>query len=178
MIVCFTGKPGVGKTTLAVWKAYKWAKKYGLDVYSNMRSLKYDDVKVHYISIRDLPLVARGIILLDEANYIFNSRFWDRIDADTIRHWQMHRKRGIDIVLTSHSLRRIDKILRELVQVEYRVVKSIFGYWVRVIDLDYDNDKGMLVFYPKWLVKKAWSWFDTYEEIELERGIKKVHARG
>jgi hypothetical protein len=167
MIVCFTGKPGAGKTSVAVYKVWKWAKKEGLVVFSNMNTLKYPDVEVRYISVKDLPRIRRGIVLLDEANYIFNSRFWDRIDADIIRHWQMHRKRTIDIVLTSHSLKRIDKILRELVQYEYRVRKGMFGFWVYSYDLDIEDSKPLVMYYPRWVIKRAWSWFDTHEEIEV-----------
>ncbi|MDM7320297.1 MAG: zonular occludens toxin domain-containing protein [Fervidobacterium sp.] len=166
MIIAVTGKPGAGKTTFAVYHAIKMANKTNRKLYVNMKSFKCDEVEYEYISVANLPRVREGIVLLDEANYIFNSRFWDRISADTIRMWQMHRKKGIDIILTTHSLKRVDKILRELVQYEYRIVKFPMFYIVRVIDLDIERDKGVLKLYPARVVNKAWKYFDTLEEIK------------
>jgi len=166
MIIAVTGKPGAGKTTFGVYYALKLCKKSNRKLYVNMKSFNCDVVEYEYISVRDLPRVREGVILLDEANYIFNSRFWDRISPDVIRMWQMHRKKGIDIILTTHSLRRVDKILRELVQYEYRVVRFPVLYVIRVFDMDIERDKGSLRIYLARYVNKVWKYFDSLEEIE------------
>jgi zona occludens toxin (predicted ATPase) len=165
MIIAVTGKPGAGKTTFAVHYAVKLCRKSNRKLYVNMKSFSCSEIESEYVSVHDLPYVRKGVILLDEANYLFNSRFWDKISPDMIRLWQMHRKKGTDIILTTHSLKRLDKILRELVQYEYRVVKFPGLYFIRIFDLDLERDKGSLRIYPAKYINKAWSYFDTFEEI-------------
>jgi Cdc6-like AAA superfamily ATPase len=166
VIIAVTGKPGAGKTTFAVHYVLKLCKKTSRKLYVNMKSFSCSEIESEYVSVRDLPRLRSGVILLDEANYVFNSRFWDKISPDTIRMWQMHRKKGVDIILTTHSLKRLDKILRELVQYEYRVVKFPGLYFVRVFDLDVEKDRGSFRIYPARYINKAWKYFDTFEEIE------------
>jgi len=119
MVIAFTGKPGSGKTLSAVRYIYKDKRE---NVYTNVK-LEIPEKKIVQIlpsNVQDLKQLRDGIVFIDEANFVFSSRFWSRIPKDLIQFWAMHRKRGVDLMLTSHSLKRIEIILRELVSYEVR----------------------------------------------------------
>jgi hypothetical protein len=103
MVIVFTGKPGAGKTLSAVRYIFKDRRK---TVFTNVK-LQIPDKNIIQISPSNLSVLKKlrdGIVFVDEANFVFSSRFWTRIPKDIIRFWAMHRKCGVDLILTSHSL--------------------------------------------------------------------------
>lgn len=68
----------------------------------------------------------KGTILCDELQRYFNARRWDALSEDTELKLQQHGKDDLDIYGTTQYYTRIDKALRELVEVWYDV-KTVIG---------------------------------------------------
>ena len=160
MVIAYTGKPGSGKTLSAVRYIVKDHRK---TIYTNVKLEipNKDIIRVVPSNLQDLKKLKDGIVFIDEANFVFSSRFWSRIPKDLIQFWAMHRKRGVDLILTSHSLKRIDIILRELVSYEVRcktVGAFIMNNWY---DVDYgEKIKTSIFFGPRY-----YKYYDTYEMV-------------
>lgn len=60
-----------------------------------------------------------GLLLLDEAQLIFNSRDW-RGNFSWIEFFTQHRKLGWNVLLISHSIDMIDSQIRHLIEYESR----------------------------------------------------------
>ncbi len=160
MVLAYTGKPGSGKTLSAVRYIYKDHRK---TIYTNVQ-LEIPDKNIVQISpsnVQDLKKLKDGIVFIDEANFVFSSRFWSRIPKDLIQFWAMHRKRGVDLILTSHSLKRIDIILRELVSYEVRCKTLgvfIVNNWY---DVDYAEKSKTSIFWGR----RYYKYYDTFEMV-------------
>ncbi len=158
MVIAYTGKPGSGKTLSAVRYIYKDHRK---TVFTNVK-LEIPNKNIVQIlpsNVEDLKRLRDGIVFIDEANFVFSSRFWNRIPKDLIQFWAMHRKRGVDLILTSHSLKRIDIILRELVSYEVRC--KTLG--VFIINNWYDVDYGDKVKTSIFWGCRFYKYYDTFE---------------
>lgn len=158
MVLSFTGKPGAGKTLSAVRYIVKDRRE---TVFTNVK-LEIPNKNIVQISpsnLQDLKKLKDGIVFIDEANFVFSSRFWSRIPKDLIQFWAMHRKRGVDLILTSHSLKRIDVILRELVSYEIRC--KTLGVFVvnNWYDVDYSDKVKTSVFFGG----RYYKYYDTFE---------------
>lgn len=60
-----------------------------------------------------------GLLIIDEAQLIFNSRKWDK-NFPWIEFFTQHRKLGWNVILIAHSLEMIDSQIRPLVEYESR----------------------------------------------------------
>lgn len=60
-----------------------------------------------------------GLLLLDEAQLVFNSRKWDK-NFDWIQFFTQHRKLGWNVILIAHSIEMIDSQIRPLAEYESR----------------------------------------------------------
>ena len=160
MVIAFTGKPGSGKTLSAVRYILKDKRK---TVYTNVK-LEIPGKNVIQIlpsNVQELKKLHDGIVFIDEANFVFSSRFWSRIPKDLIAFWGMHRKRGVDLVITSHSLKRVDVILRELVSYDIHC-RMIGAFCVNSwYDVDYNDKVKSVVFYAR----KYYRYYDTLEMV-------------
>lgn len=160
MVIAFTGKPGSGKTLSAV--RYICKDHRGV-VYTNIK-LQIPNKSVIQISpnnVQDLKKLHDGIVFIDEANFVFSSRFWSKISKDLIAFWGMHRKRGVDLVITSHSLKRVDVILRDLVSYDIHC-RMIGAFCVNSwYDVDYNDKVKSVVFYAR----KYYRYYDTFEVV-------------
>ena len=158
MVIAYTGKPGSGKTLSGVRYICKDKRK---TIYTNVK-LEIPEKNIIQISpsnLQDLKKLRDGIVFIDEANFVFSSRFWSRIPKDLIQFWAMHRKRGVDFILTSHSLKRIDVILRELVSYEVRCkTRGLF-----IINNWYDVDYGDKVKTSIFCGRRYYKYYDTLE---------------
>ncbi len=160
MVIAYTGKPGAGKTLSAVRYIVKDRRQ---TVFSNVK-LEIPNKNIVEIlpsNVQDLKRLRDGIVFIDEANFVFSSRFWSRIPRDLIQFWAMHRKRGVDLILTSHSLKRIDIILRELVSYEIRCKTLLNG--VFVVNNWYDVDYGDKVKTSVFFGARFYKYYDTFE---------------
>lgn len=161
MITAVEGRPGMGKSVYLVSLIHKYLKN-GYAVYTNINIPAYDNgvvpryhyfesfddlVGVRLVDLLDSDSTCKGIkIVLDEMQVYLSSRNWDKLDQKFQLLLQQHRKRGIDIVGATQSIKRADVVFRELVQVFYRIRKIVsfrlFGYgfgWFYLREFDPDN---------------------------------------
>lgn len=68
----------------------------------------------------------KGLLILDEAQLLFNSRQWSS-NRQWIEFFTQHRKLGWNILLIAHHIQMIDKQVRPLVEMEsrFRNLKNI-----------------------------------------------------
>lgn len=60
-----------------------------------------------------------GMLILDEAQLIFNSRKWEK-NTDWIEFFTQHRKLGWNVILIAHTIEMIDSQIRPLAEYESR----------------------------------------------------------
>lgn len=184
MINIAVGKPGRGKTLFLVSEAIRNLN-LGRDVYSNffidqkyLEKNKYLK-QVHgniigWSKIEDLVKIkvdphSRGaLIIIDECQIYFNSRLWKFLPPKVQYKFQQHRKHGLDILGAVQNVKRIDTVVRELVNNIYEM--DHFGnlFIARQFDIgDIDKVKRpwpMLKFF--WLNKKKFRCYDTFREVD------------
>jgi len=130
MITVVEGRPGMGKSVWLVSEVLRWLRR-GYTVYTNIiindeKLLTKYQGKLFYIeSLEDIIELREGKIVLDEVQTYLNSRNWDKLDIRFQLLLQQHRKRGLDIIGATQSIKRADVVFRELVQVFYRIKKII-----------------------------------------------------
>lgn len=148
MITITVGRPGQGKTVWLVGQILELSKRH--EVYTNVHiSLPFGDGRIPHIhmieTLDDIVHLRSGKIVLDEVQTYLNSRNWDKLDVRFQLLLQQHRKRGLDIVGATQSIKRADVIFRELVQIFYEIHKivtfSVFGrafgfFYMRQYDPD------------------------------------------
>lgn len=169
MIVAYTGYPGSGKTYCLVLEALKAINK-GISVYSNFR---IDIPELTLISDADLLEVREGLVLLDELNVWFPSRFWSKVPMSLLSFWAQSRKRGIDIFYTTQHINRVDTVIRELTSFEVKC-SSIFGgriFLYRKYDID---DKTKLSTRVVIFRKRIADLYDTLETIQEPEYFRKI----
>jgi len=187
MINVVVGKPGQGKTLYLVKLAAE-EMDLGRDVYSNFY-INRDKLIANGLIKKpqgagnlffwkrtsELIKLRKGLILIDECQIYFNSRSWKTLPPELQYKFQQHRKHGLDIWGAVQNLKRIDTVVRELVNTVYEVHKMgrifrINGYDVE--EIDKANRKGGIgrIFL---LRKKLYECYDTMQEIAsdyAERG--------
>jgi zona occludens toxin (predicted ATPase) len=120
-----TGRPGSGKTYILTAKALEWLKR-GYNIWSNYK-ININAPNLHFYSkVRELVSIKDGIILMDEGQIYFNARNWEALDEKLQYKLQQHRKHGLDIWATVQNIKRLDVIMRELVN-RYYECKKIIG---------------------------------------------------
>jgi len=142
MITAVVGRPGEGKSIYLVQQTMYWLSK-GKDVYTNI-NLKLPvghrfSPQLHTIRGIDDMLeirsqIVQGVfnkagakIILDELQVYLNSRNWDRLPDDFQLLLQQHRKRGLDIIGATQSIKRADVVFRELIQ-EFYAIKRLIAF--------------------------------------------------
>lgn len=116
MIIAFTGMPGAGKSYALVQRAYK-ALQEGRTVYAN-----FPIKGVNKFTLDDLCNFAfpeNSVIIIDEAGRWFNSRQWKDLPSEVFDVFTMHRHLNCDMYIGVQSFARIDKSLREVVELTY-----------------------------------------------------------
>lgn len=164
MIIAFTGMPGSGKT-LALVRRAEIAIKQGRKVFANF-ALK----GTYKISLDDLctyQFPEDCVVLIDEAGRWFNSREWKDLPAEIFDLFTMHRHVKMDLYIAVQSFARIDKSLREVVELVYwadnvswKPYISYRGYY----DLEKMGSmkKDWHVSQVVWKRKRLYSFYDTY----------------
>jgi len=154
-ISVFTGRPGEGKTYLMVKKAWPYLLA-GIDVYSNFK-LDYEGENIHYYrDFSDLADVSSGLILIDEGQYLFNSRNWDNLTLEAQYKLQQHRKDGLNIWLTTQNIQRLDVVLRELVHNYYRCSKVVDIAGKFILFILYTLDVDQITKEEKTVLSRSW----------------------
>jgi len=130
MITVVEGRPGMGKSVWLVSEILRYLRA-GHTVYTNVAisdltlAKKYRDKLFSVQSLEDIITLREGKIVLDEVQIYLNSRNWDKLDIRFQLLLQQHRKKGLDIIGATQSIKRADVVFRELVQVFYRIKKLV-----------------------------------------------------
>lgn len=184
MVICFEGKMGTGKTSLAVRYAKElydkrlrehkrkkerllkrnkegYIKKPGL-VYTNMRSLTFANKYIY--RIRDLISIVNGVVVLDEGHIWFLSRDWRETGRDVIAWFAQSRKRNVDVIYTVQHLGFIDSSIRRITDYVYRCCK-IGHYSLIFRRVGFDLDKARYKFAGIKKISKSWKLYDHREVI-------------
>jgi len=197
MIIAVEGKPGQGKSVYLVSCIDRYLRA-GYAVYSNIEVAvpeKYKPMFVYFEQMEELLPVrlvnllesnpkCKGVkIILDEMQVYLSSRNWDKLDLKFQLLLQQHRKRGIDIVGATQSIKRADVVFRELIQVFYRIHKiwtwnfwkgkSMGFFYIREYDPDsiesqsrkYDAIGWPWIFFADPVVMNM---YDTTQEVKLQ----------
>jgi len=193
MITVVEGRPGMGKTIYLVSEILNYLN-WGHHVYTNVTLTLPDGYtrspRLHQIdSLEDIVNLRSGKIVLDEVQTYLNSRNWDKLDIRFQLLLQQHRKRGLDILGATQSVKRADVVFRELIQNFYAirkiaVIKIPFAppigfFYIRQYDPDsvesatrsYDP-----VGYPSFFVADPFIFkvYDTTQEYQFQSAIGKI----
>ena len=126
MIIGYTGMPGSGKSYALVYRAYK-AMQQGRKVFANF-PLK----GTYQITLDDLcnyQFPEGCVVIIDEAGRWFNSRNWGDLPPEIFDLFTMHRHTQMDLYIAVQSFARIDKSLREVVELVYWARNNPFLPW-------------------------------------------------
>jgi hypothetical protein len=94
-----------------------WPKRHGKIIY-------FDDI-TELLEVRD------GIIVMDEAQNLLDSRNWESLPAEFSNKLRQHRKHNLDLYATTQNMGTIDINMRRLVQ-RWKHSKDIFAlFWLR-----------------------------------------------
>lgn len=189
MITVVEGRPGMGKSVYLVSEILRYLRA-GHKVYTNVAISdqkllkKYVGQLFSVESLEDLITLRQGKIVLDEVQTYLNSRNWDKLDIRFQLLLQQHRKKGLDILGATQSIKRADVVFRELVQVFYRIKKVVvvklpmttmsFGFfYLREYDPDdmesggaKSNQKAVGWFIPFVADPYTFQVYDTTQEYE------------
>jgi len=184
----------MGKSVWLCSEVVRWLHK-GRTVYTNIeikdqKILEKYEKKLFYIdSLEDIITLREGKVILDEVQTYLNSRNWDKLDVRFQLLLQQHRKRGLDIIGATQSIKRADVVFRELVQVFYRIRKIwafrlpyttlAFGFfYLREYDPDdmesggaKSNQKALSWFIPFFADPYTFTIYDTTQEYQPESRI-------
>lgn len=116
MIIAYTGMPGSGKTYALVSRAHK-AMLQGRTVFANF-PLK-GTYQINLDDICNYQFPEDCVVLIDEAGRWFNSREWKDLPHEVFDLFTMHRHVKMDLFIAVQSFARIDKSLREVVELVY-----------------------------------------------------------
>lgn len=109
MVSLYFGLPGCGKTTLICSKAYNalMARKPKYkNIYSNvyMGNISPFD-RIIYIDKTDLGkyYIHDGLVLLDEATLLFDSRDYKNFSKEVMSFFLLHRHYNVDIIMCTQQ---------------------------------------------------------------------------
>jgi hypothetical protein len=185
------GRPGTGKTVFLTNMVISYLKS-GHHVYTNIEIQLPPrhpwNRRLHIIqSLEDIINLREGKIVLDEVQTYLNSRNWDKLDIRFQLLLQQHRKRGLDIMGATQSVKRADVVFRELIHYFYGVRKiftiSLFGkvygfFLLREFDPDTvekDRSEYKPIGWPSLVVADPFTFrvYDTTQEYKFDDGIGK-----
>lgn len=162
MISIYTGRPGCGKSYHAALDAYNYLAN-GRVVIANFE-LFSEQVKpikgvttgvcyfvaneqitaenligyaLHNHDISDSERGAQALLIIDEAQVLFNARDWKNPNrAIWCEFFQQHRKFGYEVILVSQDQTFVDKQIRECINMEinHRLVSN-FGFSGKLMSL-------------------------------------------
>ena len=154
MISCYEGLPGAGKTYDAMRKLLDNLAQ-GRRILTNIsgpdQEEKQEIIK-HFLNLEDSYLQSNlvalpdhqvtefwehtkpgDLIIIDEAQNFFNSRDWQTKTNRAFAKWASeHRHMGVDLILITQNVERIESSVRSLVEFTYRYKKlNMFGNLVK-----------------------------------------------
>lgn len=112
---------------LGKWKCKKHGQEHIFERYIPLTSDDYPNLH-YWQDIQDWRKFKRGNIYIDEGQIFFNSRNWEQLPSEIQYKLQLHRHDGLNLILTTQNIKRIDVVVRELVQILYKMEKiNILG---------------------------------------------------
>lgn len=198
MIRLFSGTPGSGKTLHAV-HIMDWYNRHGKPVISNFmlvpQLLKHPDeffsleqvpqkewpdklLEFSKLYFADRPVKEAQILLvLDEAQLIFNTRDW-QFNRRWIAFFTQHRKYGYDVIMIAQYDRMIERQIRALIEYESKHLKvsNLGGIWglilpiflgrFRVYEKWYNQEKMLVSQYAARYSRRDKSLYNTFQTWE------------
>ena len=195
MIWLYTGTPGSGKSYHAVYDIVKklkqteknrvianfglnfdnQRKKYKKQMYNNFIYLDNSEMTVDFlvdfaIKNHEIGVENQTLVVIDEAQIIFNSRTWN-IEHDNRMRWikffSQHRKFGYNFILVTQFDRMIDRQIRSLVEYEvsHMKINSYFAFLPFVVFLCVERwygQKMKIRSYTLLLKKKIYECYNSY----------------
>lgn len=164
MIIAYTGMPGSGKTYALVQRAHK-ALLQGRQVFANFPLKGTYQISLDDICTYQFP--EDCVVLIDEAGRWFNSREWKDLPHEVFDLFTMHRHVKMDLFIAVQSFARIDKSLREVVELVYWATNrsylpyhKYYGYY----DLEKlgSMKKDHHVMHIVWKSKRLRNYYDTF----------------
>lgn len=117
-LVIYIGLFGKGKTLSAVKYVKSQAKRYKLNVYSNIRLNGVEYIPLtNYQQIIEAP--SNSIFLIDEISSLFSARSWKDFNINLLFQLLQCRKQKKQIIATAQRFAHVDKLLRDIT---YRVI--------------------------------------------------------
>lgn len=164
MIIAYTGMPGSGKTYALVQRAHK-AMLQGRIVFANFPLKGTYQISLDDICNYQFP--EDCVVLIDEAGRWFNSREWKDLPSEVFDLFTMHRHVKMDLFIAVQSFARIDKSLREVVELVYWSTNKpylpyhkYYGYYdlEKLGSMKKDHHAMHLV----WKSKRLRNYYDTF----------------
>lgn len=188
MIYLYTGTPGSGKSldTARLIKARLWQKKpviCNFPISENVKNYEYftykrnDELTVEFLTNFAKEHFGKGrvkegalILIIDEAQMIFNSRDWAKSDRQGWNtFFQIHRHFGYDVFLSTQFDKMLDRQIRSLVEYEviHRKVNN-YGWRGKILQL---------FFLAPTLFVRVKYWYPMKEKVDSNffRGSKRLY---
>lgn len=116
MIIAYTGMPNSGKSYALVYRADK-AMRQGRTVFCNFPLKGTFQITLDDLCNYQFP--EGSVVLIDEAGRWFNSHNWKDLPPEIFDLFTMHRHMQMDLFIAVQSFTRVDKSLREVVELVY-----------------------------------------------------------
>lgn len=175
----YVGMFGKGKTLSATKYVIANAKRYKLNVLSNIKlnGIEYTPL-TNWQQIVDCP--GNTIILIDEISTVFNARNWKDFNINLLFQLLQCRKNKKEIIATAQRFAHVDKLLRDIT---YNVI-DCNKYWRLLHNSYYDgwdyencmNRDFLSRIYHSWsfVSNKDYKAYDTDEIIDNAKRIEFV----
>lgn len=137
MVKLLFGLPGCGKTSFicaTAYKALKAKKPRYKNVYSNVymgRQPPFD--RIIYIEKNDIGKyqIEDGLVLLDEATLLFDSRDYKNFNKSVMQFFLLHRHYNVDIIMCTQQWDGVDRKIRVITDRVYYMYKGLWtGRWI------------------------------------------------
>lgn len=124
MIYAIVGMPGDGKSFYATRMAIdEWKKNKDKRIFSNFPILWKDCSSYIWKDEYVKEDIFDCMIIIDEAWMAFSSRNWNKFSEDEHLMFATNRHNGLDIVVISQSIQRLDTVIREITNQIYLIRK-------------------------------------------------------
>lgn len=72
------------------------------------------DLCNYFDDLSDIRYMSNGLVVIDEAHYYLSSRKWSDMSCDLHVLLSQSSKMGLDVIIVTQDIKRVDVILREL----------------------------------------------------------------
>jgi ABC-type thiamine transport system ATPase subunit len=134
VIVAFTGNFGAGKSALCSLLAVQAAASRGCGLWANYSLRGSSPVR----TVDDLYACRGGVIVLDELQSTVNSRTFGRNEQFMLWFDQCRKQRS-ELYLVTQQLRKIDVIVRNAIDLEFRL-RHLQGDWSELLVFDVQSE--------------------------------------